>query len=72
MMVVPPAVLDILELKAGAVVGMTIDGERLVIEPRKRPRYTMDELLSQCDFTIPASNEEQEWMDVAPVGEEVL
>jgi hypothetical protein len=26
-----------------------VNGRRLVIEPEKRPRYTLDELLAQCD-----------------------
>jgi len=72
MMAVPPAVLDLLDMKVGTVVGMTVDGERLVIEPRKRPRYTLSELLQQCDFSLPVSDEEREWMDAPPVGEELI
>jgi len=41
MMAVPPAVLDLLDLKVGTVVGMDVDGERLVIQSQKRPRYTL-------------------------------
>lgn len=72
MLAVPPAVLDLLNLEVGAVVGMSVDGDRLVIERRKKPKYTLQELLDQCDFSQPVSDEEREWMDVVPVGEESL
>ena len=72
MLAVPPAVLDLLNLEAGTVVGMSVDGDRLIIEPKRKPRYTLQELLDQCDFSQPVSAEEQEWLDVTPVGEEVV
>ncbi len=48
MLAVPPALLDILQLRPGAQVGLAIERGRLVVEPRKRSRYTLDELLGQC------------------------
>lgn len=72
MLAVPPAVLDLLNLEAGTVVGMSVDGDKLVIEPQRKPKYTLQELLDQCDFSQPISTEEQQWMDVAPVGKELL
>lgn len=68
MLVVPPALLDMLRLCAGAKVGLTVDNGRLVVEPQARPRYTLDELLAQCD----SSAEEREWMDAKPLGAELL
>lgn len=61
MMAVPPAVLDMLQLSAGSTVAVTVDAGRLIVEPRQRPRYTLDELLAQCDAAAPASTEDQEW-----------
>jgi antitoxin ChpS len=71
MMAVPPAVLDLLNLKAGSVVGLDVDGERLVIHPRNKPRYTLDELLVQCDASAPISDEDRQWIDMTPVGKEL-
>ena len=34
MLAVPPAILDLLHLEVGAVVGLEVDGERLVIDVR--------------------------------------
>jgi antitoxin ChpS len=42
MLAVPPAILDILHLHAGATVGLAVDHGRLVVEPTLRPRYSLD------------------------------
>lgn len=49
MLAVPPTLLELLHLQAGATVGISVDGERLVIEPHPRPRYTLAELLATSD-----------------------
>lgn len=72
MLAVPPAILDLLHLRAGATVGVAVEDGRLVIEPNPRPRYTLDELLAQCDPAADISAEEQEWLDAKPVGGELL
>ena len=41
MLAVPPALLDALELRAGAKVGIAVESGRLVVEPQRRPRYTL-------------------------------
>jgi antitoxin ChpS len=48
MLAVPRAVLDVLDLRPGAKVGLALERGRLVVEPPKRPHYIMDELLAQC------------------------
>ncbi|MCO6188226.1 AbrB/MazE/SpoVT family DNA-binding domain-containing protein [Rhizobium sp. L1K21] len=72
MLAVPPALLDVLHLTAGAKVGLTVDNGRLVIEPSARPRYTLDELLAQCDPSAELTTEEREWLDAKPTGGELL
>ena len=72
MMAVPPALLDLLELSAGAQVGLTVDNGRLLVEPRPRPRYTLDELLAQCDGSAVITDEDQEWLASSPVGTELI
>ena len=71
MLAVPPAILDMLHLHAGAEVGVAVDGGRLVIEPQ-RHRYTLKELLAQCDPSAKMSDEDQQWLDAEPVGGELL
>ena len=71
MMVVPPAILDILHLQAGAAVALAVDGERLIVEAPRRPRYTLDELLEQCDPNAPLSDEDRAWLNLKAVGKEL-
>lgn len=72
MLAVPPALLDLLRLGAGAKVGIAIERGRLVVEPRRRVRYTMDELLAQCDPKARRSKQEREWLGGKPAGRELL
>lgn len=72
MLAVPPALLDILELRPGAKVGVSVQRGRLVVEPQQRPRYTLDELLAQCNPRAPRSKEDREWLDDKPLGGELI
>ncbi len=72
MLAVPPALLDVLQLSAGATVGLAVDNGRLVVEPKVRPRYTMAELLAASDYSQPQPPEEREWVDAPAIGGELL
>ena len=73
MLAVPPALLDILKLRAGAKVDVDVQSGRLIVQPRIHPRYSLDELLAQCEEPGYApSAEDRAWMDAKPVGNELL
>jgi antitoxin ChpS len=72
MLAVPPALLDLLHLNAGAKVGVAVDNGRLVIDPHPRQRYTLEELLAQCDPSADLAAEDSEWLESKPVGNELL
>ena len=80
MLAVPPALLNVLQLQPGAKVGIAVESGRLVVEPRQRRRYTLDELLAQCDpkarrpkqGSKRVSKQEREWLDSKPVGGELI
>jgi len=72
MLAVPPALLDVLELRVGASVDIGIEQGRLIVAPRTRPSYTLDELLAQCDETAPDDHEDRAWLEAKPVGNELL
>ena len=72
MLAVPPALLDVLQLQAGARVDIGIEDGRLIVAPRARPHYSLDELLAQCDATAPAHDEDRAWLEAKPVGNELL
>ncbi len=72
MLAVPPALLDILQLRPGAKVGLAVRSGRLVVEPQQKPRYTLDELLAQCNRKAPRSKQEREWSADKPAGGELI
>ena len=72
MLAVPPAILDLLELRVGAKVDIHVENGCLVIEPKLRPTYSIDELLAQCDETADLSSEDHAWIDAKPAGNELL
>lgn len=71
MLAVPPAILDLLHLQAGATVAVAVEDGRLIVEP-KGPRYTLDELLAQCDPSAELSEEDNVWLNTKPTGSELL
>ena len=72
MLAVPPALLDILNLRPGAKVGIVVERGRIVVEPQRRRRYTLDELLAQCDPKARRGKEQRDWLDSKPVGGELI
>ncbi len=80
MLAVPPALLNVLQLQPGAKVGIAVESGRLVVQPRKRPRYTLDELVAQCNSAVRRSKqgsrrrskEDREWLNSKPVGRELI
>ena len=72
MLAVPPALLDILHLRPGAKVGLAVQKGRLVVDPQPRLRYTLDELLSQCNPRAPRSKEDRDWLQGKHVGGELI
>jgi antitoxin ChpS len=73
MLSVPPAILEILHLQAGAEVGVTVEGNRLIVEAQRQKRYSLEELLAQCDASQPlVAEDEQEWVNGAAIGGELV
>ena len=72
MLAVPPALLEILNLRPGARVGLAVRSGRLVVEPQQRPRYTLDELLAQCNPRARRSKADREWLSDKPAGGELI
>jgi antitoxin ChpS len=72
MLTVPPALLDLLQLRPGATVGISVEQGRLVVEPHRRRRYTLEELLAQCDASADPSEEDRQWAGSPPVGRELI
>lgn len=70
---IPAAVLNAARLEVEQMVDVHEERGKIIIEPvRTRPRYTLEELVAQCDRKKRRSREEQEWIEAPPVGREAL
>jgi antitoxin ChpS len=72
MLAVPTALLDILQLRPGVKVGITVEGGCLVVKPGQRPRYTLGELIGQCDPKAPQPRKDRQWLDSPRSGQEII
>ena len=73
MLAIPPVLLKLVNLQVNDNVEIDVENGRIIIEPRIRPSYTLDELLAQCneeDFVLTA--EDRVWDEAKPVGNELL
>jgi hypothetical protein len=41
-------------------------------KPKKTPRYTLDELLTQCNSKTERCQQDHEWLASKPVGRELI
>ena len=51
---------------------IAVENDRLIVQPQRRPTYSLDDLLAQCDETDTPSAEDGAWIDAKPVGNELL
>jgi len=72
MLAVPPAILEMLQIGSGSAVSMAVESGRLVIEPGAKKKYTLQELLAQCDPSAPLSEEDACWIASTATGKELL
>jgi antitoxin ChpS len=72
MLAVPPVLLEMLQLQAGAKVGVAVESGRLVVEPHRRRRYTVEELVAQSKPKARRTKEDREWTRGKSVGRELI
>jgi antitoxin component of MazEF toxin-antitoxin module len=71
--IIPAAMLRALDLSEGDEVRISYEGESIGIQPlHKSPRYTLDELLSQCDDQAAMPKDLKEWDEMPGTGKEAL
>jgi antitoxin ChpS len=72
MFAIPRPILEGLGLSPNTQVGLSVSDGRLIVDPHPRPRYTLAELMAQCDLSAPATEETRAWLEAEPVGREIL
>ena len=73
MLAIPPDLLKLVNLQVNDDVKIGVENGRIIIGPRIRPSYTLDELLARCneeEFIITA--EDRAWDEAKSVGKELL
>ena len=69
-LVIPKPVRDSMRLQAGQTVQLEASEKGLLIRPTKR-KYTLDELIAQCNRKAPMPKELADWQDSRAVGREI-
>lgn len=72
MLTIPPVLLDVLQLKVGSSVRLSVDAGRLLIEPQSGPRYSLKYLLAQCDSNAGNLSADEEWLGSKPMNKESI
>ena len=72
MLAIPRAMLDALELAPDASVGLSVKAGKLVVDPQKRRRYSLDELLAQCKPAARRSRKDRDWVESPPAVRELI
>jgi antitoxin ChpS len=72
MVEIPMSMLEALDLKPDAPVVLSIKGGKLVVDPKTRRRYSLDELLAQCRRPARRAREERNWLAGPPAGRELI
>ncbi len=68
---IPAVTMRAWGIEEGQTVALKVEDGALVVKPVQQ-RYTLAELLAQCDFSQPISTVEREWIDAPPVGLEEI
>ncbi len=70
MVAIPPALLDVTEMHADMEVALTVTDGGIVIRPKKKRRYSLSDLVKQCNPKAPEGN--RDWVDAPMMGDELL
>ncbi|EEZ8320565.1 type II toxin-antitoxin system ChpS family antitoxin [Escherichia coli] len=69
-MVIPSIVMKELNLQPGQSVEAQVSNNQLILTPISR-RYSLDELLAQCDMNAAELSEQDVWGKSTPAGDEI-
>ncbi|MCG2944642.1 type II toxin-antitoxin system ChpS family antitoxin [Escherichia coli] len=69
-MVIPNVVMKELNLRPGQSLEAQVSNNQLILTPISR-RYSLDELLAQCDMNATELSEQDVWGKSTPAGDEI-
>ncbi len=71
MLALPPALLEVVNFEVNTEVGITVQDGCLIVAGKKQHRYSLQDLLDQCDCTAPAPPLDSEWLEMPATGNEL-
>lgn len=72
MMALSPGFLEELKISSGSVVDVALVNGRLVVKPISKPSYQLVDLLAKCDPKAKMPKEDKQWLELTPIGNEIL
>lgn len=72
MFAIPRVILESLHLIPDRQVGLSVADGRLIVDPHPRRRYTLAELVEQCEQSAAFTDADRQWLDDEPVGREEI
>ena len=72
MLAVSPVFLKELKIACGSTVDVALKDGQLVVRPITKRKYELADLLAQCDPNAKMPSEDRQWLDSAPIGNEIL
>jgi antitoxin ChpS len=67
MVAIPKGIMESLNLIPDTLVRLSVCEGRLIVEPRHRPRFTLAQLIEQCDLSADLTEEDRVWLGTAPL-----
>jgi antitoxin ChpS len=72
MLAIPKPMLEALALGPDTAVDLSVKAGKLVVDPKRRRRYTLDELLAQCKPPGRRSRADRDWTAGKHTGRELI
>ncbi len=66
----PTHILKSMNTKPGDILTADVTPQGLLLRARQKPKYSLTELLKQCDHNAPRSPELDAWDKIDPAGDE--
>ena len=72
MMALSPAFLKELKIASGSMVDVALLEGHLVVRPITKSKYKLTDLLAKCDTKAKMPREVKQWLELVPVGNEIV
>jgi antitoxin ChpS len=69
---IPKSLLEALGLTALSSLDVSVSDGALVATPQTRPKFSLADLIAQCDGEAKRSAEDAAWLNDGPAGNEVI